>query len=58
MHSAARCAGHSAARSKSAYFSSDFVRTPALDIQNMLFIMGKAQDAKIAETMLQQNTVF
>jgi len=29
-----------------------------LDIQNMLSIMGKAQDAKIAETMLQQKTVF
>jgi len=28
------------------------------DIQNMLSIMGKAQDAKIAETMLQQKTVF
>ena len=28
------------------------------DIQNMLSIIGKAQDAKIAETMLQQKTVF
>jgi len=28
------------------------------DIQNMLSIMSKAQDAKIAETMLQQKTVF
>jgi len=28
------------------------------DIQNVLSIMGKAQDAKIAETMLQQKTVF
>jgi len=28
------------------------------DIQNILSMMGKAQDAKIAETMLQQKTVF
>jgi len=28
------------------------------DIQSMPSIMGKAQDAKIAETMLQQKTVF
>ena len=28
------------------------------DIQNVLSIMGKAQDAKIAKTMLQQKTVF
>jgi len=28
------------------------------DIQNMLSIIGKQQDAKIAETMLQQKTVF
>ena len=28
------------------------------DIRNMLSIMGKVQDAKIAETMLQQKTVF
>jgi len=28
------------------------------EIQNTLSIMGKAQDAKIAETMLQQKTVF
>ena len=58
MHSTARYAGNCAARSKSAYFSLDFARTPAPDIQNMLSIMGKAQDAKIAETMLQQKTVF
>jgi len=58
MHSTARYAGHCAARSKSAYFSLDFARTPAPDIQNMLSIMGKAQDAKIAETMLQQKTFF
>ena len=32
MHSAARCAGHCATRSKSAYFLSDFARTP--DIGN------------------------
>jgi len=28
MRSAGRCAGHCAARSKTAYFSSDFARTP------------------------------
>ena len=28
------------------------------DIQNMLTMMGMAQDAKIAQTMLQQQTVF
>jgi len=28
------------------------------DIQNMLYIMGKAQDAKIAGTIVHQKTVF
>jgi len=39
MRSAGRCAGHCATRSKSAYFLSDFARTPGPDPPNLVIFL-------------------